>query len=367
MDSSASTEVKGNELLQVHAHVWKYAFSYISSMCLKCAVQLSIPEIIHNHGKPMTLSSLVDALSLPPSKTEAVNRLMRFLIHAGFFATQKLDENQEDLEEVAEEGFLLTPSSRYLIKDDTNTLSSIVLAIVDPVLVTPFYSLSDWFRGNGSTTFEAGQGMGIWNFLEHHPEYSKNFNYAMANDSRPIMSVVVNEGKAVFENLKSLVDVGGGNGTSAKAIAEAFPHLKCLVLDLPHVVADHIPKINTKNLDFIGGNMFDSIPRADAVLMKNILHDWSDKDCVKILKRCREAIPGREEGGKMIILDVVMEDRKQEHDSTEIQLLFDMIMMTIGGKERTEKEWKKLFLESGFTDYKITPLLGFRSIIEVYP
>lgn len=50
--------------------------------------------------------------------------------------------------------------------------------------------------------------------------------------------------------------------------------------------------------------MFESIPHADAVLLKFILHDWSDKDCVRILKMCREAIPSREEGGKVIIIDI---------------------------------------------------------------
>ncbi|OVA00010.1 O-methyltransferase [Macleaya cordata] len=333
MDSTAQG-VKDTELMQAQVHVFNHVFGFVSSMSLKCTVQLGIPDIIHNHGRPMTLSSLVDALSLPPTKTDSVYRLMRLLVHSGFFARQKIDENQE------EEGFVLTPSSKLLLKDDnTNkytSLSSFVINLQDPVFVTPWLSLlSAWFQGSGSTVFEDSHGMAFWNFMEQHPEPKNNFNDAMASDSSLVMmsTLMVNESKAVFENLRSLVDVGGGNGASAQAIAEVFPHLKCLVLDLPHVVADHLQKC-TKNLDFIGGNMFESIPCANAVLMKSILYNWSDNDCVKILKRCREAIPGREEGGKVIIIDVVMEDRKQEHDSTEIQLLFDMIMMTIGGKEK---------------------------------
>jgi hypothetical protein len=43
------------------------------------------------------------------------------------------------------------------------------------------------------------------------------------------------------------------------------------------------------------------------------------------------------------------------------------MMVVAAGKERSVKEWEKLFLEAGFSHYKITPLFGLRSLIEVYP
>ncbi|MCL7041606.1 hypothetical protein MKW94_018044 [Papaver nudicaule] len=332
-------------------------------MFLKCVIQLGIPDIIHNHGKPVTLSDLADALSLPPTKRDSLNRLMRFMIHSGFFSTKRHDENQD------EEGYVLTPASRLLVKDSANTMSSSVLLVVDPLFVTPLHFLSAWFQGSGETTCEAAHGMSVWDVFEQNHEFGKTFNDAMANDSRLLMNVIMNEGQRVFENLKSLVDVGGGTGATTQAIVDVFPHLKCMVLELPHVVSS---LSGTDNIVFFGGDMFKSIPHADAVLMKFILHDWGDSDCVKILKRCREAIPSREEGGKVIIIDAVIEeedDSKQDRKSiTETQLLFDMMMMAlVGGKERSEKEWEKLFLEAGFCDYKITRVSGFRSLIEVYP
>jgi hypothetical protein len=51
----------------------------------------------------------------------------------------------------------------------------------------------------------------------------------------------------------------------------------------------------------------------------------------------------------------------------ETQILFDLFMMFINGAERDELEWKKIILEAGFSSYKIIPVLGVRSIIEVYP
>ncbi|KAM3319519.1 hypothetical protein P3S67_006719 [Capsicum chacoense] len=187
----------------------------------------------------------------------------------------------------------------------------------------------------------------------------------MASDARLVMSVLTKSGKGVFEGLKSLVDVGGGTGTVARAIADAFPQINCTVLDLPHVIEG---LEGCKNLSFVGGDMFKSIPSADAILIKAILHNWSNEKCVKILKKCKEAIPSKENGGKVIIIDIVVDNQKGDDKSYETQLFMDMLMMVVAsGKERSEQEWAKLFSDAGFSDYKIIPLLGLRSIIEVYP
>ena len=99
-----------------------------------------------------------------------------------------------------------------------------------------------------------------------------------------------------------------------------------------------------------------------------ILHDWNEEECVKLLKRCKEAITINDKKGKVIIIDFMVENQKENEKSTETQLFFDMVMMVlVKGKERTEKEWAKLFLDAGFSDYKITPILGLRALIEVYP
>ena len=97
------------------------------------------------------------------------------------------------------------------------------------------------------------------------------------------------------------------------------------------------------------------------------MHDWGDADCVKILKNCKKAIPA--EGGKVIILDIVVGAGSSSSDrkNVETQCLFDLFIMFINGAERDEREWKKIIFEAGFRSYKIIPVLGIRSIIEVYP
>jgi len=81
---------------------------------------------------------------------------------------------------------------------------------------------------------------------------------------------------------------------------------------------------------------------------------------VKILKKCKESIPSKEEGGKVIIIDTVLEDPKERNEFVRAQHNMDMLMMVLfGSKERTKKEWEKLFIEAGFNKYKIIPALDF--------
>ncbi|KAJ0110658.1 hypothetical protein Patl1_02355 [Pistacia atlantica] len=246
------------------------------------------------------------------------------------------------------------------------TLNQLITALpVHPSKTLFVYRLMRILTHSGFFTLQKAHGKKFWEYAEKEPKVNHLFNEAMASDARLVTGVVIDKCKHVFKGLKSLIDVGGGTGTVAKAIAKAFPNLECTVYDLPHVVAD---MQSHDNLKYAGGNMFEAVPSADAVLLKWILHDWSDEECVKILKKCKEAITSNGKMGKVIIIDMLVEKKEGNDESTETQLYFDMLMMVlVTGKERDEKEWAKLFLEAGFTRYKINPILGLRSLIEVYP
>ena len=98
------------------------------------------------------------------------------------------------------------------------------------------------------------------------------------------------------------------------------------------------------------------------------MHDWSDEECVNILKNCKEAIAKKGKEGKVIIIDVVINQEKDEHDVTTTKLLFDALMMSlVTRKERNKREGEKLFLEAGFSHYKIVSSFGMKSIVEIYP
>ncbi|KAL0293791.1 UNVERIFIED_CONTAM: putative O-methyltransferase 3 [Sesamum calycinum] len=100
-----------SEILEAEAHIWNQVFNYVNSMSVKCVTELGIPEIIHKHGRPMTLTELVDALpGVDRAKADYVRRLMRTVVHSGFFVLEKIDSCDE-------QGYSLTPASRLLIGD----------------------------------------------------------------------------------------------------------------------------------------------------------------------------------------------------------------------------------------------------------
>ncbi|KAL6859135.1 hypothetical protein ACP4OV_018137 [Aristida adscensionis] len=81
--------------------------------------------------------------------------------------------------------------------------------------------------------FRTGHGMGLWDAMSRDPQLSKVFNDRLASDSQLMLDFVVARCGEVFDGVASLVDVGGGTGGAARAIAKAFPHVKCSVLELP--------------------------------------------------------------------------------------------------------------------------------------
>ncbi|KAG5233296.1 6a-hydroxymaackiain methyltransferase family protein [Salix suchowensis] len=255
-------EESARELLQAQTHIWNHIFNFKHSMILKCAVQLGVPDVIHKHGEPMILSQLVSALSIHPSKTQYVHRFMRILVHSGFFSQQHLDgiDNQE--------AYSLSQSARLLLRDNPSSIRPFMLMVLDPVVTKPWDCLSTWFQNDEVAAFSVAHGKTIWEYTGQDPRLNNLFNEAMASDSILVSKVIVSKCKGVFEGVNSLVDVGGGIGTMAKAISEAFPHIDCTVFDLPHVLSDFQ---GSKNLKYVGGDMFESVPPADAILLKWIL------------------------------------------------------------------------------------------------
>ncbi|KAK6919652.1 O-methyltransferase domain [Dillenia turbinata] len=357
MDLANGVVADHEELLEGQAHVWNQTFSFVNSMSLKCAIQLGIPDIIHNHGKPMTQNELVKALNIHPTKGHCIPRLMRVLINSGFFAQEKIKE---------ETSYVLTNASKHLLQSNSTREFPFTLLVLDPAITSPFHALSTWFSNDDQTPFQTRHGKLLWDYMANEPSLASTFYDAMEADSQQVSRIMVENCKGMLEGVKLLVDVGGGTGAIARDIANAFPQIKCTVFDLPHLACDFQ---GTRNLDFVGGDMFEFIPPANAIVLKWVLHDWPDEDCVKILTRCREAIESTNEGGKLIIIEIVIESQESSKQPiNETKLFFDMLMMVeVNGKERDEQEWEKLFLAAGFTQYKMRPMFGLRSLIEVYP
>lgn len=249
------------EILEAESHIWNHTFKFVNSMALKCAVELGLPDIIHSHGKPITLPHLIKAInpSITKPKSNCLRRLMRILTRSGFFITV------ED-----EQTYWLTPSSRLLLRDGPLSLAPLLLAMLDPILMDPWHFLTEWIvddgRG-GATAFDMAHGRRRWegDGGGRGSSFDEVFNVAMASDARFVGRVVGGDMRRAVEGLESVVDVGGATGQMAKAIAAAFPNINCIVLDLPHVVCG---LEGAENLAYVAGDMFKRIPPANAVLMK---------------------------------------------------------------------------------------------------
>ncbi|CAN6332405.1 unnamed protein product [Urochloa humidicola] len=355
-------------LLDAQRELWHHTLGYMKSMALKAALDLRVADAIHHHGGAATLPQIATRVALEPSKVPCLRRLMHVLTVTGVFTVlgnQPANDGDGD-EHITAYG--LTPASRLLV--GSPSVSPFLALMLDTTFVSPFFGLGTWLQQQGKlpadqSLFEMAHVEKPWDLASRDPAFGLLFNEGMVADSGFIMDIVVRECGDVFRGVGSLVDVAGGLGGAAQAISKAFPDVKCSVLDLPHIVANAPAGTD---VNYIAGDMFESIPAGNnAIFLKWVMHDWGDAECVKILKNCRKAIPSREEGGKVIILDMVVGAGPSDLKHRETQVLFDLFIMFVNGIERNEQGWKKIIFDAGFSDYKIIPVLGVRSIIELYP
>jgi hypothetical protein len=245
-------------LLDAEHELWRTSFSYIKSMAIKSALDLCLADAIHHHGGSATLSQIVARVTLHPSKIQCLRRLMRVLTLSSVFTIQPDGGGGEPL-------YALTPLSRLLVGSQNS--ASIMAFVLNPVLVTPFLGIGEWFQHAlpDPSFFEHTHGKALWEMAGHDAALDVLVNSAMVSDSRFIMDIAVREAGDVFRGLSSLVDIGGGLGAAAQVISEAFPHVECSVLDLEHVVIN--APVGT-NDEYVAGDMFQSITPANAAYDK---------------------------------------------------------------------------------------------------
>ncbi|VAH12641.1 unnamed protein product [Triticum turgidum subsp. durum] len=318
-------------------------------MALNSAVKLGIADVLHRCGGAASLPELLSAVPLHPSKGPYLYRLMNMLAAAGIFTAKDVvpaASAPADGDWAPTTVYHLNTVSRLLV-EGSSCMSLCVLLDTTDLFVSASLRLHQWLLSVGS----------------RDPEFNALFNGAMGATSKFIAAIAIRECSEVFAGITSLVDVAGGNGTMARSIAEAFPRVKCSVLELPQVIEGISPD---GTVELVAGDMMEFVPPADAVLLKHVLHNWSDEDCVKILTRCRQAISHGAKAGKVIIIDTVV--GSTSHQMLEAQVTMDLAMMMLfNGKAREEHNWYKMFMEAGFSHYKIHNVLGMRSLIEVHP
>ncbi|KAL6875747.1 hypothetical protein ACP4OV_013260 [Aristida adscensionis] len=353
------------ELLQAQADLWRHSLRYLTSMALRCAVELGIPTAIYRLGGAATAPSLVTALSLPATKLPFLRRVMRLLAASDIFAAD--ESSEEPIYSITPQSYLLVDGSATATADERHIdHSPLVHVCTSSRYIEASLSLADWFKKDVVTPpFEELHGAKLFHetLEDLDPDYHKLANEALAVHDNFGVDMGLRQFRDIFEKIRSMTLLGDRDGSSAKAIVKAFPHIKCTVLDTPQVIAA-IPADGVVN--YVAGDMFKFIPPAQVVVLKLVLHHWNDEDCVKILTQCKKAIPSREEGGKVLIGDIVIES--SPGPMLEAQLLMDVAMLTMTkGRQRDENDWHELFMKAGFSDYKLVNKFGARGVFEVYP
>ncbi|KAM0892888.1 hypothetical protein ACQ4PT_025466 [Festuca glaucescens] len=153
-----------------------------------------------------------------------------------------------------------------------------------------------------------------------------------------------------FQGLGTLVDVGAGVGATVAAITTHYPAIKGINFDLPHVISEAPP---FPGVTHVGGDMFKKVPSGDSILMKWILHDWSDQQCATLLKNCYDALPAH---GKVVLVECILPVNLEAKRSSQGVFHVDMIMLALNpsGRERYEREFEVLAGGAGFAGFKST-------------
>ncbi|OTB10410.1 hypothetical protein K445DRAFT_27657 [Daldinia sp. EC12] len=142
-----------------------------------------------------------------------------------------------------------------------------------------------------------------------------------------------------------LVDIGGGTGGAAQAIATNTQHLQLVVQDLPDQVtkgAESLPSTLGSRIIFEAHDFFEAQPRrgVDAFFFRYILHNWSDKNAVRILKAL---VPGMKHGTRVLINEYVLPDGPETRCTQKFHRNLDLLMLAVwNAKERTETKWKDI-------------------------
>ena len=166
-----------------------------------------------------------------------------------------------------------------------------------------------------------------------------------------------------FSETRRLLDVAGGSGGYAIALALEHPHLHCTVADLPAVANDAHTYIQryacADRVDTLSFNMFDDVwPTSyDAVLMTNVLHDWDPKRRADLVASSFEALPP---GGKLFIHEILLNDAQ---DGPIAAAMFSTMMLGTRGKQLSFAELQELLTDKGFARVEVQPTYGYYSLV----
>jgi hypothetical protein len=213
---------------------------------------------------------------------------------------------------------------------------------------------------SGVTSYEYRFGKPVFEHLRAHPETAVIFASFMAYLTKLVEDFVFTNHD--FRAFDLAVDVGGSHGGLLLGLLARHPAARGIVFDLPEVtelVTDQICSAeHGDRVDVVGGDFFDSLPPADLYLVKMILHDWNDDDCISILRSIRAAIVP---GGRVSVIEHLLPETPRPHPANAMDIA---MLVWASGRERRLSEFGSLFDASGFRVDRVTENPLGQSVIE---
>nr|QWJ73389.1 indole glucosinolate O-methyltransferase 5 [Isatis tinctoria] len=346
-DPKAMNGINGDDETELGLRAVRLANYITFPMVFKAAIELGVIDALYSAaradvdgpGSFLRPSEIATRLPTPPSNPEApalLDRMLRLLASYSMVKCQVVD---------GERVFKAEPICKYFLRyniEEMGTLASQFILELDSVFLNTWAQLKDVVLEGGDAFARANGGMKLFDYMGTDERLSKLFNRTGFSVGVLTKFLEVYKG---FEGVNVLVDVGGGVGNTLGFITSKYPNIKGINFDLTCALTQ---APSYPNVEHVAGDMFVEIPRGDAIILKRMLHDWSDKDCAKILKNCWKALP---ENGKVIIMELVIPD---EAESTDVQanIAFDMDLLMLtqcsGGKERSRAEYEAMAANSGF-------------------
>ncbi|MDB5275449.1 MAG: methyltransferase [Ferruginibacter sp.] len=318
-------------------------FGFAASRAIGVSAELRIADLIKDGAK-----SAEELAEQTKVHARSLYRVLRACASIGVYS------------EDTEKKFSLTPLAEPLLSDAPGSLRAFA------EMVTCDWQYQTWAElpysvQTGKPSFDKVHGMSSFDYFWSNEKAGKVFNDAMTSNSAFSSVAVVNAYD--FSSLSTLVDIGGGHGFLLAAILAKYDNVKGILYDTPAIVAEAEKLLKehgvTGRCETAGGNFFNTVPsEGDAYIMKHIIHDWNDEQCIAILQNCRNAMTA---GGKVLVVEMVVPEGNEPSPAKFLDL---QMLQYLPGCERTEKEYNELFDKAGLQLTRIIPTMSPFSIIE---
>ncbi|MFG7944173.1 methyltransferase [Streptomyces cacaoi] len=344
-------------------------YGHIHASVLRAVVLHGIPDLLADG--PLTAGELA---ARSGTRVEPLRRVLRLLAARGLFREFPASHtspaspesrvshaspvsHESDDEQRGESVFGLTESGAALRSDVPGSQRAPVLMFTDEMFHRSAAALPGTLR-SGEPGFDAAFGVPFFDYLADAPDKSGLFDAAMT--SRPGTSNADIAESCPFPASGTVVDVGGGRGGLLREVLVRFPGLTGVLFDRPGTVAGHLldDEALTGRWRAEDGDFFTAVPRGgDVYLLKNVLHDWPDEDCVRILGVLRAAV---EPGTRLFVVDAVLPGDGSAHPAFAVDII---MLMLVRGRERTAGEFRDLLARSGFRLDHVVPTPSLSSVV----